>query len=63
MVTGYFLAFNFQVSHISTEAVFPCDEKFESEISTEWAVVQVTTGYALLDRHITLLQFLNSCVE
>jgi len=44
LVTGYYLAFNFQVSHISTEAFFPMDSKFQTELAQEWAVIQVLTG-------------------
>eukprot|EP01125_Pyxidicula_operculata_P006087 TRINITY_DN211_c1_g1_i1.p1 TRINITY_DN211_c1_g1~~TRINITY_DN211_c1_g1_i1.p1 ORF type:complete len:445 (-),score=95.61 TRINITY_DN211_c1_g1_i1:160-1494(-) len=44
LATGYYLAFNFQVSHISTAAFFPCDKKFQHELQDEWAVVQVITS-------------------
>eukprot|EP01128_Nolandella_sp_AFSM9_P000957 TRINITY_DN11082_c0_g1_i1.p1 TRINITY_DN11082_c0_g1~~TRINITY_DN11082_c0_g1_i1.p1 ORF type:complete len:478 (+),score=110.36 TRINITY_DN11082_c0_g1_i1:49-1434(+) len=45
IATGYFLAYNFQVSHVSTEAAFPHgDEDFKTEIAHEWAVIQVSTG-------------------
>jgi len=57
IITGYWLAFNFQVSHISTEAVFPCDSTFNKDIEHEWAVVQVITAvdYAHGDFIQTLL--------
>jgi len=41
---GAWLAFNFQVSHISTEAVFPCDKEYDPSIQDEWAVLQVTSS-------------------
>jgi len=44
IITGYWLAFNFQVSHISTEAIFPCDTKFEPHLKNEWAVIQLLTS-------------------
>jgi fatty acid desaturase len=44
LVSGYWLAFNFQVSHISTEALFPCDSIPEPELKNEWAVVQLLTS-------------------
>jgi len=44
LVTGYFLAFNFQVSHISTETHFPCDAQIEPSLKEEWAVLQVITS-------------------
>lgn len=45
LATGYFLAFNFQVSHVSTEAAFPLgDREYKTDIDQEWAVVQVITG-------------------
>jgi len=44
LITGYWLAFNFQVSHVSTSAIFPCDAKYESKLSQEWAVIQVLTS-------------------
>jgi len=40
-MTGYFLAFNFQVSHVSTECDYPNGEEKTDEISDEWAVSQV----------------------
>jgi len=57
LACGYWLAFNFQVSHISTEAVFPCDVKFEKNIQKEWAVSQVITSvdYAHNDPLMALL--------
>jgi len=44
ITTGYFLAFNFQVSHISTECYFPASEKFEKKLKEEWAVNQVMSS-------------------
>jgi len=41
---GFWLATNFQVSHISTEAVFPCDRTLNPEIKEEWAVLQVLSS-------------------
>jgi fatty acid desaturase len=41
MVTGYYLAFNFQVSHISPSADFP---GIDSPFADEWAVSQVRTS-------------------
>jgi len=44
IITGYWLAFNFQVSHISTEAIFPCNDKVEQNLKSEWAVSQVISS-------------------
>jgi len=44
LICGYYLAFNFQVSHISTEAFFPCSEKLDPTLKDEWAVIQVITS-------------------
>lgn len=44
LITGYWLAFNFQVSHISDVAQFPLDRKDESTIPMEWAVAQVVSS-------------------
>jgi len=44
LATGYWLAFNFQVSHISTEAFFPGNDKIEPSLKEEWAVIQVITS-------------------
>jgi len=44
LVTAYWLAFNFQVSHISTAAVFPCELHNEPLIKHEWAVAQILTS-------------------
>jgi len=41
LVTGYYLAFNFQVSHVSPQAVWP-DVHFP--LADEWAVNQVATS-------------------
>ncbi|KAA0171487.1 hypothetical protein FNF28_00699 [Cafeteria roenbergensis] len=44
-VTGWWLAFNFQVSHISTEASWPrVKPGSDMELDEEWAVSQVRTG-------------------
>lgn len=46
-MTGYFLAFNFQVSHVSTECDFPngdVGDENASEIPDEWAVSQVKSS-------------------
>lgn len=40
LVTGYFLAFNFQVSHVSPSAIFP---DITSSFEDEWAPSQVKT--------------------
>jgi hypothetical protein len=40
-VTGYFLAFNFQVSHVSSECDYPLGDKPQDQIADEWAVSQV----------------------
>jgi len=44
IVLGYWLAFNFQVSHISSEVSFPCDVQNEPVLKYEWAVVQILTS-------------------
>jgi len=44
LTTGYWLAINFQVSHISTEAFFPCSDHLEPSLKSEWAVAQVITS-------------------
>jgi len=41
---GYYLAFNFQVSHISTEAFFPASDNVEINLKQEWAVIQVISS-------------------
>eukprot|EP00475_Leptophrys_vorax_P014975 TRINITY_DN2125_c0_g1_i1.p1 TRINITY_DN2125_c0_g1~~TRINITY_DN2125_c0_g1_i1.p1 ORF type:complete len:460 (-),score=121.47 TRINITY_DN2125_c0_g1_i1:91-1470(-) len=41
VVSGMYLAYNFQVSHISPDAAFPT---LKNNINTEWAIVQVTTS-------------------
>ena len=43
-ITGYYLAFNFQVSHVSTTCDYPLGSDDSSEISDEWAVSQVRTS-------------------
>lgn len=51
--TGYFLAFNFQVSHVSPAAVWP---DIQQPLSDEWAINQMHTSidYAHGDRLVTL---------
>eukprot|EP01059_Diplonema_ambulator_P000886 TRINITY_DN1069_c0_g2_i1.p1 TRINITY_DN1069_c0_g2~~TRINITY_DN1069_c0_g2_i1.p1 ORF type:complete len:475 (+),score=143.72 TRINITY_DN1069_c0_g2_i1:257-1681(+) len=46
MITGWYLALNFQVSHISTEADYPFgSDEFKSNVcSDEWAVSQIKTS-------------------
>jgi len=44
LALGAWLAFNFQVSHISTIAHFPCDKKLDENIAGEWAVLQVLSS-------------------
>jgi len=45
LVTGWWLAFNFQVSHVSTEASWPkIKAGSDKELDAEWARSQVTTG-------------------
>jgi len=44
IMTGYWLAFNFQVSHVSNVADFPNGERESSEIDDEWAVSQVKSS-------------------
>jgi len=44
LASGYWLAFNFQVSHISTECFFPCSDKLEQNLKDEWAISQVITS-------------------
>jgi fatty acid desaturase len=43
-ITGYFLAFNFQVSHVSTECEYPLGEKNADAINDEWAVSQIKSS-------------------
>jgi len=52
--TGAYLAYNFQVSHISPDAVFPPKK---SKIDDEWAVVQVKSSvdYAHNDLFMTFM--------
>jgi cytochrome b involved in lipid metabolism len=40
-VTGWYLAFNFQVSHVSTECDYPNGDEAATTIEDEWAVSQV----------------------
>mmetsp|Transcript_5546 Transcript_5546/g.5727 ORF Transcript_5546/g.5727 Transcript_5546/m.5727 type:complete len:478 (+) Transcript_5546:79-1512(+) len=44
LMTGYWLAWNFQVSHISDVADFPLSEKEEKTIDQEWAVAQTVSS-------------------
>jgi len=44
LTTGYWLAINFQVSHISTSAHFPASDKVEQNLKSEWAVSQILTS-------------------
>lgn len=44
LTTGYWLAYNFQVSHISDVADYPMSEKGESKVPLEWAVAQVVSS-------------------
>jgi len=57
VTTGYYLAFNFQVSHISTAAYFPSGEIEEKNIKDEWAVAQIlgSVDYAHGDYLVTFL--------
>ncbi|TYZ61184.1 hypothetical protein PybrP1_009876 [[Pythium] brassicae (nom. inval.)] len=43
-VTGWYLAFNFQVSHVSTECDYPCGEAPSAEVGDEWAISQVKSS-------------------
>jgi len=48
-ITGWYLAFNFQVSHVSVDAEFPLnlkavDDPVMKQLDIEWAVDQVVTG-------------------
>ncbi|OQR99376.1 Delta(5) fatty acid desaturase [Achlya hypogyna] len=43
-VTGWYLAFNFQVSHVSTECGYPCGDEAKLALEDEWAVSQVKTS-------------------
>lgn len=56
-VTGYYLAFNFQVSHVSTYCDYPLGSKDGKVIDDEWAVSQVKTSvdYAHGDPIMTFL--------
>lgn len=57
LALGAWLAFNFQVSHISTSAAFPCDTQLNPEIQGEWAVLQVLSSvdYAHNSQLVTFL--------
>jgi hypothetical protein len=54
MSTGYWLAFNFQVSHISDIADFPMSENSTESVEDEWAVVL----YLFLPRPFIMLLIL-----
>lgn len=43
-VTGWYLAFNFQVSHVSTECAYPGGDEVLTEIPDEWAISQVKSS-------------------
>ena len=57
MITGWYLAFNFQVSHISDVADYPFGEETRAQdvCEDEWAVSQIRTSvdYAHGDRFMT----------
>jgi hypothetical protein len=57
-ITGYYLAFNFQVSHVSTHCDYPIGNKQTPTIADEWAVSQVCGGRLLSPFSIIL----NTCV-
>lgn len=42
--TGWYLAFNFQVSHVSTECEYPCGDAPSAEVGDEWAISQVKSS-------------------
>ena len=44
MSTGYWLAFNFQVSHVSDIADWPLGDKNSNEVGLEWAVAQTVAS-------------------
>ena len=56
-MTGYYLAFNFQVSHVSTHCDYPLGVNESNVITDEWAVSQVKTSvdYAHGDMLMTFL--------
>ncbi|CAM9289432.1 unnamed protein product [Chrysoparadoxa australica] len=43
-MTGYYLAFNFQVSHVSTECDYPLGDEASETIKDEWAVSQIKSS-------------------
>ncbi|TMW57330.1 hypothetical protein Poli38472_003255 [Pythium oligandrum] len=43
-VTGWYLAFNFQVSHVSTECDYPLGDEPSAHIKDEWAISQVKSS-------------------
>ncbi|CAM9286217.1 unnamed protein product [Phaeothamnion confervicola] len=43
-ITGYYLAFNFQVSHVSTECDYPLGATTADTIADEWAVSQIKSS-------------------
>lgn len=44
LMTGYWLAYNFQVSHISTAADFPLSDKHGDAVQYEWAIAQTLSS-------------------
>ncbi|CAN0020798.1 unnamed protein product [Ectocarpus fasciculatus] len=56
-MTGYYLAFNFQVSHVSTECDYPLGAEAKDMIEDEWAVSQVKScvDYAHGSKLVTFL--------
>ena len=42
--TGYYLAFNFQVSHVSSKCDFPCGITKTDKLEDEWAISQVRSS-------------------
>eukprot|EP01041_Mallomonas_annulata_P001765 gene1765-3416_t len=44
LMTGYWLAFNFQVSHISDVADFPMGDKSSDKVPAEWAIAQTVSS-------------------
>lgn len=43
-MTGWYLAFNFQVSHVSTECDYPLGDQTGPQVNDEWAISQVKTS-------------------
>ncbi|KAH9089809.1 hypothetical protein LEN26_018982 [Aphanomyces euteiches] len=44
LFTGWHLAFNFQVSHVSTECTYPNGNEVKTNLDDEWAVSQVKSS-------------------